>query len=310
MDIGLKTNSTTPKFNLMGIQFNENKLIEIFIEVDDFCNALDNWLVQQGKVKPSKYKGQLSKSEILTILIFYHHSGYKCFQYYYNRMVRSNLRDYFPKIISYKRFLSYIPKCTQHLFLLGLVQCSKSHRTGIYFIDSKKLPVCHNKRIHSNQVFKDVARRGKSSTGWFYGLKLHLIINNLGEIIAFRIAPANISDNNKELLSQMLEGLQGHCYGDKGYLSKLFEHFYEQGLKLVTKIRSNMKNKLMDMSERMWLCKRAIIESVNDILMTVCDIEHTRHRSPVNAVCHMFGAIIAYNFLDHKPMVCLTKCIG
>lgn len=294
----------------MQYKFNENKLIEIFIFTDDFCKQLDNWIAKRSKSIPKRPQGHLSISEILTILIYYHHSGYKCFQYYYERMILSNLKGHFPQAVSYKRFLSLIPKCIQHLYCLGQVQCRMSQKTGIYFIDSKKLPVCHNKRIHSNRVFSDIARRGKSSTGWFYGFKVHLVINNLGEIVNFMITTANVVDNNPDVLRQMLKGLQGNCFGDKGYLSKLFEEFYSSGLKLVTKIRKNMKNKLLDLSDRLWLLKRAVIESVNDILMTVCDIDHTRHRSPVNAICHMFGALIAYNFLDDKPRVHLPNWIN
>lgn len=294
----------------MEYKFNENKLIEIFIFVDDFCKNLDQW-VKVNKISGCYLpKGGLSVSEILTILIYYHHSGYKCFQYYYERMVLANLLDYFPDAVSYKRFLSYIPKCFNHLYLLGQAQSKMAKRTGVYFIDSKKLPVCHNKRIHSNKVFSGLAKRGKSSTGWFYGFKIHLVINELGEIVNFAITSANVTDNNAEVLKPMLKNLQGHCFGDKGYLNKLFEEFYISGLKLVTKIRKNMKNKLMDLTDRMWLLKRAVIESVNDILMTVCDIDHTRHRSPVNALCHVFGGLIAYNFLDNKPAVHLPNWIN
>lgn len=294
----------------MSCKFNENKLIEIFIFVDDFCKNLEHWVDANKMEDFYKPQGQLSISEILTILIYYHHSGYKCFQYYYNRMVLTDLLDYFPGAVSYKRFLSFIPKCFNHLYFLGQIQSKMAKRTGTYFIDSKKLPVCHNKRIHSNKVFCDLAKRGKSSTGWFYGFKVHLVINELGEIVNFMITSANVMDNNPEVLKRMLKDLQGHCFGDKGYLTKLFEEFYSSGLKMVTKIRKNMKNKLMDLTDRMWLLKRAVIESVNDILMTVCDIDHTRHRSPINAICHMMGGLIAYNFLDNKPAVHLPNWIN
>jgi hypothetical protein len=96
------------------------------------------------------------------------------------------------------------------MYMLLKMQSLMGQRTGTYFIDSKKLPVCHNRRIHSNKVFSGFAARGKSSTGWYYGLKVYLIINQLGEIVNF-------------------EGLKGTCYGDKGYLSKLFDYFIKMG---------------------------------------------------------------------------------
>ncbi|GGD74194.1 hypothetical protein GCM10011514_42870 [Emticicia aquatilis] len=146
----------------------------------------------------------------------------------------------------------------------------------------------------SNKVFKVFAKHGKSSIGWFYGLKTHLIINNLGQIINFGLTHASVSDNNENLLKQMLKGLKVKCFGDKGYISKLFSFFYEQGLELVHKVRANMKNQIMNLNDKINLKKRALIESVNDILMTVFDIEHTRHHNPINAIAHTFGALIVY----------------
>ena len=129
-------------------------------------------------------------------------------------------------------------------------------------------------------------------------------------MINFMIITANVMDNNPEVLKHLFENLQGHCFDDKGYLSKLFEEFYGKGLKVVAKIRRNMKNKLMELADRLWLLKRAIIESVNDILMTVCDIDHTRHRSPINALCHLLGGLIAYGFLDQKLSVHLPNWLN
>jgi hypothetical protein len=294
----------------MSYEFNENKLIEIFVTVDDFCQQAEHWAEEHEIFYAHSDQAQLHISEILTILIFYHHSGFKCFEYYYERMVLDNLSSYFPKAVSYKRFLSLIPKCFNHLYLLCRVRAKQAQRTGTYFVDSKKLPVCHNRRIHSNKVFKGIAKRGKSSTGWFYGFKIHLVINELGEIVNFMITTGNVQDNNPEVLTHLFDQLQGHCFGDKGYITKLFEQLYAKGLKVVTKIRSNMKNKLMDLTDRLWLLKRAVIESVNDILMTVCDVDHTRHRSPINALCHLLGGLIAYGFLDQKPSVNLPNWLN
>jgi len=245
----------------------------------------------------------------MAILAYYHHSGYKCFQYYYQRLVLGLMRSYFPKVVGYKYFLSLIPACFDHLFVFAQWQAAQAKRTGIYYVDSKRLPVCHNKRIHSHRVFDGIAQRGKSSTGWFFGLKIHMIVNNLGQIVSFLFSSANFSDNNQQVLRTLCHGLQGTCYGDKGYLTKLFEEFFDKGLKIVTKIKRNMKNKLMPLHEKYQLMKRGIIESVNDILMTVCDIEHTRHRSPVNAMAHMVAALVGYNYLDQKPHVFFPNLI-
>lgn len=287
---------------------NEKKLIEIFISCDDFDKIYEIWLKSHTiGMRTITRKPDLSDSEIMTIIIYYHWSGYKNFQYYYGQLVEKTLVGYFPKIPTYHRFVELISRQTIKLFVFLKMLTFLSKRTGFYFIDSKKLPVCDNRRIHSNKVFEGFAKRGKSSTGWFYGLKIHLIINELGQIMNFTLTSASVADNNETLLKKMLKGLKGKCFGDKGYISKLFSYFYEQGLQLVHKTRSNMKNQIMYLNDKINLKKRALIESVNDILMTVFDIEHTRHRSPINAIAHTFGALIAYCFYDEKPTVFIQK---
>lgn len=290
-------------------EYKTNKLIEIFIDVDDFCKSLSDFLKDKPYEAPS-FCGRMRDSEVITILIFYQYSGYKCFQYYYTEMVEKDLKTYFPQQVSYKRFLSIMSRCDCHMYLFLKWQGAKAQQTGIYFVDSKKLPVCHNRRIHSHKVFRHIAQRGKSSTGWFYGFKIHLVVNNLGELVRFEFSSGNVTDNNPDLLRSLFNGLEGACYGDKGYLTKLFEEFYKNGLKVISKIRKNMKNKLMDYQERIWLSKRAVIESINDILMTVFDIDHTRHRSPKNALIHMTSALAAYTFLDQKPSVVLPNLLN
>ena len=272
---------------------------------------MDQWLGEHPDsefIKP-RFEGIMDRSEILTIIIFYHYSGYKCFQYYYQQQVQSDLLTYFPRQVSYKRFLQLISKAVPYLHIFAKWQTLQAQPTNIYFIDSKKLPVCDNRRIHNHRVFRGLAERGRTSTGWFFGLKVHLVINNLGQIMNFQFTPGNVADSNAEVLRHVLLKLQGNCYGDKGYLSKIFGELYQQGLKLVTKIRKNMKNKLMPLEDKYQLFKRGVIESVFDILMTVFDLEHTRHRSPQNAMAHLLGALAAYSFMDHKPTVLVPKLV-
>jgi hypothetical protein len=285
----------------------EEILIQMYLDMDDFLKAKYEH-EQKNRIAPvisARYKPQmsLSKSEIMAILSFYHWSGYKCFQYYYKEMALKELTTYFPKMVSYNRFVELIPRVAQEMYLFGQLQSLHTIQTGIFFVDSKKLPICENRRIPSNKVFKGVAARGKSSTGWFYGLKLHLVINNLGAINSFLITPANFSDNNKAVLDVLFNGLKGKCFGDKGYISTFFDYFYQNGLQIVTKVRKNMKNALVQMYDKIWLRKRAIIESVNDLLMSVLDIDHTRHRSPWNSIVHIIGGVIAYHYYPEKPRV-------
>lgn len=290
-------------------QICEEKLIHIFVTVDDFVNLFDAWLASRALIpsSPPTRQPELTTSELVTLVVYYHHSGYKNFQYYYQRLVLSSMKAYFPRLVSYQRLIDLLPRLTVVLHVLTKYLCLLNKRTGCYFADSKKLPVCDNKRIHNHKVFQHIAGRGKSSTGWFYGLKLHLVINELGQIMNYLITPANVSDNNDGVLRKLLKGLKGKCYADKGYLSKLFESFYQQGLHLVTKLRKNMKNQLVHLTDKLRLRQRALIESVNDILMSVLDIDHTRHRSPLNALVHTMGGLIAYHFYDTKPCVFIPK---
>lgn len=282
-----------------------NRLYQIFMEVDDFCKGYETYLKQHSLPTDARRRpgpqAKLSLSEIMTLVIFYHQSGFRCFQYYYEDLVLGELKTYFPQALSYNRFVERLPHIGLALYLFSQWCCLKAQRTGIYFADSKKLPVCDNKRIHSNRVFKEMAGRGKSSTGWFYGLKLHLLVNQLGEIVHFVITPANFSDNNKLVLDQLLEGLKGKCFGDKGYLTKFFDDFLQKGIQLITRIRKNMKNALTQLEDKYWVRKRAVIESINDLLMTVFDIDHSRHRSPWNAIIHTIAGICAYSYYPEKP---------
>lgn len=288
----------------MDVQFTETKLIELFIEVDDLYKSFIDFQKKEGKYKVNKkMKTQLNGSEVCTILVSYNYSGYKCFEYYYRELILKRHSDCFPDAPCYESFLGYIPKAADLIYLWLLYSVGKSKRTGLYFIDSKKLQVCHLRRERSNKVFKGVAKKGKTSTGWFFGLKIHLIINNLGQIVSFDLTAGNVADNNQDLLRKLLNKLDGVCVGDKGYLSKLFAFFYENGLHLVTKPRKNMKKKLVDNRFNLLINKRAVVESVFDILGTICDIEHSRHRSPINAAVHIFSALIAYQYLEHKPHV-------
>jgi hypothetical protein len=290
----------------MQVQISEIKLIELFIDVDDLLKSFQAYQNsrQVGQARRPTRIPQLSESEVCTILAAYHLSGYKCFEYYYRQVIKKSYLSYFPKAPGYERFLVLVSRCYQLMYLWSLHCCLKAARTGLYIIDSKRSEVCHLKREHSHRVFSVSARKGKTSTGWFYGFKLHLVINDRGEIVNRTLTGGNAADNNPALLQKLLTGLTGICLGDKGYFTSLFECFYGHKLHLVTKPKRNMKPDwpcLID--HQHYLKKRALIESVNDLLISVCDLEHTRHRKPENAFAHIAAALIAYQFLEHKPAI-------
>lgn len=176
--------------------------------------------------------------------------------------------------------------------------------TGIGFIDSIALKVCHIKREHSNRVFEGIATKGKSTLGWFFGFKLHIIINDQGEIISFVITQRNVDDSQPLSIDSFIRNVYGKLYADRGYIShKLTEILFVDEIHFVAKMRNKMKGGEMPLKDRLMLRKRAVIESVNDELKNICQIEHTRHRCFTNFITNLIARLLAYSFLPKKPSI-------
>ena len=191
-----------------------------------------------------------------------------------------------------------------------LKTCCLGKCTGISYIDSTPLRSCHIKREKQHKVFKGIAQKGQCSLGWFYGFKLHIIINDRGEILDFIITPGNVDDRKPLNDMDLHKRIFGKLYGDKGYISKdLFEKLFVDGVHLITKIKKNMKNSLMLLQDKIALRKRALIETVNDELKNIYQIEHTRHRSFENFTTNLLSGLIAYSFFDKKPSINLQEDI-
>ncbi len=275
-------------------------LTMLYCAVDDFWKFFrQEWekhLVDSGKSKRGP-DPELSVAEMMTIVILFHQSNYRTFKHFYSYAC-IYLRKHFPKLISYDRFVYLMKNLFVPLFAYLLNR--KGLVTGIAFIDSTSIKVCHNKRIQRNRVFKGLAKRGKTTAGWFYGFKLHLIINDRGEILAFQLTQGNISDVSMiEILSR---GIFGKLFGDKGYISSEFgKILLKRGLELFTTIRSNMKQKLLSMENKILLRKRSLIETVNDQLKNISQIEHTRHRGIGNFFVNMLAGMVAYSHQPKKP---------
>jgi len=275
-------------------------LLELFVEVDDFYQGFERWAAPQqlpGKAKRGP-EPSLSASEVMTIVIHFHQASYRDFKSFYQKHVCKHLAAEFPRLVSYGRFIELMPGVL--LLLCAYLQSRFGNCTGIAFVDSTPLAVCHNRRINRHKGFKELAARGKTTMGWFYGFKLHLIVNELGELLAVHLTPGNVDDRRP--LEGMSKDLLGKLFGDKGYLSHaLFETLYERGLELITSQHKNMKNQLMLLSDRLMLRKRFIIETITDQLKNISQIEHTRHRSPANFAVNLLAGLIAYTHQPKKP---------
>ncbi|MEH2175132.1 MAG: IS982 family transposase [Nostoc sp.] len=243
----------------------------------------------------------------MTIAIAFHGSGYKTFKEFYTLHVLQSWRGAFPNLVSYTRFVELMPSLRDAARRCLMLLCCFLHTitgeiTGISFIDSTPINVCHNCRAHAHKVFKGLVKWGKNSVGWHNGSKLHLIINDQGELLAFKLTPANVDD--RKPVPEMTQDLIGKLFGDRGYVSqKLFEELYERGLELITKSKKNMKNRLVKLIDKILLRKRAVIESVNDHLKNMCQIEHSRHRSVFNFLVNLMAGLAAYTYLPKKPSI-------
>ena len=290
------------------------KVTEIFFIIDEFDKNFekivsDHSLVQNTDLKQRNRKSTLSDSEVITILILFHSGHYRDLKHYYINHIKKHMKDEFPQTVSYNRFVELQKKVVVKLSIFLKMFCL-GKCTGISYIDSTPIRVCHIKREKQHKVFKGFAQKGQCSLGWFYGFKLHLIINDKGEILDFIITPGNI-DNRKPLSDMNLhKRIFGKLFGDKGYISKdLFEQLFIDGVHLITKIKKNMKNSLMLLQDKIALRKRALIETVNDELKNICQVEHTRHRSFDNFITNLLSGLIAYSFFDKKPSINLQEDI-
>ena len=258
-------------------------LEDLFCSVDDFCESFEpRWkqqLLGSGLQLRKRPRG-LSLSEIMTILIAFHQSCYRNFKTYYQEKVQTEWADEFPGLVSYQRFIEWVPG-TLVPMCAYLRSCFGSC-SGISFMDSTSLSVCHNRRIERNKVFENIAERGRTSVDWFFGFKLHLVVNDRGELLSILLTPGNTDDRIP--VAKLLQQLFGKVFADKGYVSqKLAKHLLKTaGIQLITKLKRNMKQRLMPLNDRLLLRKRSIIETIIDQLKNISQIEHSRHRSAVN----------------------------
>ena len=288
-----------------------DKVTEFFVEMDDFCiefaSQLENRpLLEDLSVKRRNRKGNLSDSEMMSIYLLFHFGQFTNFKHFYNQYVCKHLTDLFPSLISYERF-----NARQDRILLPLMLYLKyrglGKSRGINYIDSTLLRVCHSKRDKQHRVFKGIAAKGKSTMGWFFGFKLHLIINDKGELLSFYLTKGNVDDRNIELMTAMTKEVFGKLFGDKGYISKaLAELLFQDGIQLITKVRKNMKQQNLSDVDAILLRKRALVESVNDELKNICKIEHTRHRSVKGFLVNLIAGLTAYCFFPKKPSLNIT----
>lgn len=287
-------------------------IVELYVIVDDFCKKFmpkyNKLLRCKGMIRRNRMS-MLSMSEIILILILFPHSEYKCFKWFYINNIMGQYRSYFKEVPSYNRFVEYMPKGLLVLSrLLGyLMYYYKKQSEGINFIDSTRVPVCHNKRTNSHKVFESFAEIGKSTMGWFLGFKLHMIIDTKGNILSVNLTKGNTDD--RVPVMKLIQGLSGKLFGDKGYIKKeLAQELQDLGITLITTLKKNMKARFMPINifDLIMSKKRVLIESVFNILKNKLQLCHTRHRSIKNFCVHILSVLVGYQLSPNKPSIEFT----
>jgi Transposase DDE domain len=281
-----------------------NDITALFCFVDDFiksvsANADVPRIASYNRISRSGPKPRLRLSEVVTIILFYHTSNYDCFKHYYQKKILvEHCRDF--NLVSYQQFVKLIPLAMP---IILYIMCSLFKQcTGTSFVDSTSIEVCKAYRINRHKTFSGLARRSKTTKGWFFGFKLHLLISPTGDLVKARFTPGNTDD--RKALEKMTDGLFGKIFGDRGYIGKEFAaRLYAQGLQVVTRIKKGMKNILMDLDDKTTLLRRSLIETVIGKIKLLGKFEHSRHRSVQNAFTHMMSCLINYQLQDDKPSI-------
>jgi len=210
-------------------------------------------------------------------------------------------RRKFPAAVSYNCFVELMPRMFLPMMLfMRFTAFGKC--TGVTFVDSTMIPVCHNMRRRFNKVFASLTADGKGTMGWCHGFKLHIVCNDLGEIITFCLTRTNVDDRDPQVWSVFVKELYGKVFADMGYISQeLFESLFSQGIHMVHGIKSNMKNKLMTLWDKIMLRKRYVIECINHLLKDKANLVHSRHRAVYNFIMNLCSALTAYCFFEGKP---------
>lgn len=280
-----------------------DNLTELYCHIDDYYQQikpeLEKQLIAKGRkrLRPCK----ISVPEIMTILVLFHQLRYRQFKQFYYYHMLGMMKGYFPDLPSYTRFIELIPRAI--LPLCCYLQYKMGKCTGISYVDATKIAVCDNKRINRHKVFKDIAKRGKTSMGWFFGFKLHAIVNHKGELLAVRVTAGNVDDRTP--VKEMATDLFGKLFGDKGYISQPLKDWLAtkqgHGVEFFTKLRKNMKEQVLDPVDEALLNQRSLIETVFDELKNLCQIEHSRHRSVTGFMANLLSGLVAYCWFPYKP---------
>jgi hypothetical protein len=279
---------------------NAMDLTTIFCQADEFCKYYEKnapkELLERDSCEVMRRGCSMSRSELMALTIYYAalSTELKTFKAFYKYRY-DELKSAFPGLLSYNRIIELREELLTPLamFFISLF----AHCTGTSWIDSTKIIACHNKRQYSHKTLKAIAAKGKTGDGWFYGLKLHAVVNEFSEFVMIMLTPGNVADNSEAVINTCTRHLQGLLFGDKGYIlsPERWRELYERGLKLIHGLRANMRNKFVSLDEKLLLSKRAnICESPFSKLKDRMSLQSTKHRSLYGFFCNTLTMLIAY----------------
>jgi hypothetical protein len=285
----------------------ELQRMALFCDIEAFCQAFvpvyHRHLLLTGQCHRLRQPA-LGLSEMMTLLVSFPWSPYRTCNHYSLDSVVPPLRPYFPTCVRSSRFVELMPRALGPL--CGSLHTRKGRCTGMAFIDSTPLAVCHHRRIAAPKVFAGWATRGKTSMGWCYGFQLHLLVHDAGERLALHLTPGHGDD--RQPVPILALALCGQLCGDRGYISQPWHDVLcAHGLALLTKVRQTMKNRLRRLWDKLRLRKRPLLEPLNDQLKTISQIAHTRHRSVTGFMVNLRAGLIAYTYRPRKPSLGLRR---
>ena len=295
-----------------------NTLLLIFCFVDDFITtilgSIQFALKRPDSHTPPTKKHNLSIAELVTLAIFRFFTGYKSWKEFYRHIKTYHLKD-FPTLPTYQNFLSAVNRLSLLALVLlkGFMRIFRKNTkdTDLKYADSSKLPVCHIKREFSHKVVKGLANKSKSSMGWFYGFKLHIIVNDLMQILNFTISQATGDD--RKGLEMIWNDIFGMIVADAGYVGKaLFEKGLKLGKFVCAAVRANMK-KLMTKTQHQILKMRMKVEVVFSVLKLRMGLENSLPRSSLGHFAHYIWCITAYQmkkYFAYTRKLTITSQIG
>lgn len=246
--------------NYLTIRNQSENILILFCLIDDLCKSLFG-----EEMYTTGRKAKLTRSELITLSVIFSLTGQNTFHGFYRVFI---LNRYFTDLPEYSRLLRNIKAVSYetNILLQALLLVNRQqHKSQLMLIDSAPLPVCRNKRIFNYSV-TELADRGMSSMGWFFGFKVHIIVTVEGTLLQFMITPGNTSDKDHELLKKMFKGLKGIAVGDKGYVSyPLKEKLVKQGILLLTGMYKTTKQIVTDTYQVMMKLRQLVETSIGSV---------------------------------------------